>query len=189
MALPAGANRLVVDPQNPALLYASDIDGTFWWSGSHGVLWSPVDTATLPANVSKIVVHPTIPGLVFVSTAAESGIYKRQLDVIAVAVEPPPSAPLAGMALVAHPNPFTRATRVHLAGRVEAFARAPSALRVFDTAGRLVQELALRPDGGSAWSAEWDGCDGAGEFVSPGVYIVKLEGSGGAVSARVVKAP
>jgi hypothetical protein len=187
MTLPAGANRLVVDPQNPALLYASDIDGTFWWSGSHGVLWSPVDTATLPANVSKIVVHPTVLGLVFVSTAAESGIYKRQLDVSTVSAESPAPVPGHRLTLVAQPNPFAGTTRFRLPRGAGFPAVVSGELRVFDTAGRLVRDLVVRPGDSGVWSAVWDGRDGAGEIVSPGVYIVKLEGGDGSAGARVVK--
>ena len=60
-------------------------------------------------------------------------------------------------------------------------------LRVFDAAGRLVRDLAsgsLAP--GGALSIAWHGDDGHGRSLSPGLYLLALEGGSRRETVRVV---
>ncbi|NLP06004.1 hypothetical protein GX411_08660 [Candidatus Fermentibacteria bacterium] len=56
---------------------------------------------------------------------------------------------------------------------------------VYDVRGSLVRELCA-PPGGSSASVTWDGRNADGERSSPGIYCVRLEAGGSAVTGRVV---
>lgn len=78
------------------------------------------------------------------------------------------------------PTVTTRGTLFSLGG-----ARAhDAAVSLFDVAGRSVRTLALAA--GRA-SVAWDGRDGAGRRVAPGIYIARVTGGSVSASARVVK--
>jgi subtilisin family serine protease len=78
--------------------------------------------------------------------------------------------------LSALPNPFRTTTRIDLAG--------PGDLRIADISGRLVLRAALGP---GARSFQWDGRDGHGRRVPPGVYLLRFEGAGAGSSGRIVR--
>lgn len=81
------------------------------------------------------------------------------------------------------PNPFGGATTLYLSGPPAAVAR----VDVFDAAGRLVR---------TAWEGRlderevaiaWDGKDQAGRETPAGMYLVRVESSGGGAVGRLVK--
>ncbi len=51
-------------------------------------------------------------------------------------------------------------------------------VRVFDVAGRRVRQLVIGFENAGEHLVQWDGKDGAGERVSPGVYFVRLRALG-----------
>ncbi len=81
------------------------------------------------------------------------------------------------------PNPFHSGTtlryRVEVAGRVE--------LAVFDASGRRVRTLASGPRAAGRHVASWDGRDGSGRAVAPGVYWIALTTAESAAFRRVVR--
>jgi hypothetical protein len=93
-----------------------------------------------------------------------------------------PTPGAAGLALAAAPNPF-RGT-VALSFRLEQPQRVRLALH--DLTGRLVRVL---HDGEAAGEMRiaWDGIDGAGRAVAPGVYLATLEREGRSESVRVLR--
>ena len=114
-----------------------------------------------------------------------------------VAVEPAPTpvagADAGGGSLLAFagawPNPSRAAVSLRLA-LAPSFAGGAVAVTILDAAGRRVRRLdAVAPAGaaGAAWSLAWDGRDHDGGLVAPGVYGVRIEGSGAAATGRVVR--
>jgi glucose/arabinose dehydrogenase len=93
-----------------------------------------------------------------------------------------PTPGAAGLALAAAPNPF-RGT-VALSFRLEQPQRVRLALH--DLSGRLVRVL---HDGDAAGEMRiaWDGIDGTGRAVAPGVYLAKLDRDGASESVRVLR--
>jgi hypothetical protein len=59
-------------------------------------------------------------------------------------------------------------------------------LLVFDAAGRTVRHLRASADGGDSMSGEWDGRDGQGNRVAPGVYFVRWSRGAERAAGRVV---
>ncbi len=94
---------------------------------------------------------------------------------------PPRTAPPVRVA--ASPNPFRGATTLSYVLPREASVR----ISLHDAGGRLVRHwgAGTRPRGVN--ELRWDGLDGTGRSVAPGVYFVRLEAAGARSSARVVR--
>ncbi len=97
-----------------------------------------------------------------------TGLFGYEGPPVALAERPAPSQRAA---LRAYPSPAR--------GRVSLSAHRAGAVVIHDAAGRLVRIVDLDNRG----AGEWNGTDGQGRRVAPGVYLCRLEG-GGAV--RVV---
>ncbi|HET7224938.1 MAG TPA: hypothetical protein VFK69_04415 [Candidatus Eisenbacteria bacterium] len=93
-------------------------------------------------------------------------------------VAPPPSLP-AGLSVSLYPNP-ARITALGIGLRVSGNAASYHGA-IVDVAGRVVHRFDAA-DGAQVW----DGRDTHGALVKPGVYFVRLESAGRAVTARVV---
>ena len=50
----------------------------------------------------------------------------------------------------------------------------PVEVRVLDLAGHLVRRLFSGEQGGGHWSIPWDGTNGSGERVPPGIYLAHV---------------
>jgi len=97
---------------------------------------------------------------------------------------PPPSAPLApAFGLAAAPLPFR--DRVELSFTLPAPGRVR--LDIHDVAGRRVVRLIDAPAVAGFHGISWDGRDGTGRAVAPGVYWARLEIGGRVSSRRVVR--
>jgi flagellar hook assembly protein FlgD len=85
--------------------------------------------------------------------------------------------------LGAHPNPFVESTdiafSVPTAGRVS--------VRIYDVTGRLVRTVFDRTVMSGQYTHVWDGRDGNGHAVSPGVYLVRFEAGRLAATRKVVR--
>lgn len=51
----------------------------------------------------------------------------------------------------------------------------PVEVNVFDLVARPIRRLFSGAQGGGHWSTEWDGTDGSGELVPPGIYLVQVD--------------
>ena len=95
-----------------------------------------------------------------------------------VAGEPQASS----LSLSASRNPFSVETRiaysVHEAGR--------AVLAIYDVAGRLVARLVDGQVAAGPNEVVWDGTGGGGARVAAGVYFVRLEAAGDAVSQKLM---
>jgi hypothetical protein len=80
------------------------------------------------------------------------------------------------------PNPFSHATWIHF----ELPRPGPVDVGVYDVTGRLVRNLHVDRSLESSGSVSWDGRDETGLAVSPGVYLVRVVGSGSILTGRVV---
>jgi hypothetical protein len=80
------------------------------------------------------------------------------------------------------PNPSIGRTQMSLvlpiAGR--------ASLTIYDIAGRAIRELVSSPLSAGPHTLQWDGTDGAGERVRPGVYICRVTMAGHSASQRLV---
>ena len=130
---------------------------------------------------------PLLSGRVAVSTYADpavgwSEIWIDQLRLLAAgdAVDAP-AVPVA-LRLSCYPNPFN--PRTTLAFTVD--RPGPTRLRIFDVGGRLVRTLVAGPVGQGTHQVIWRGRDDAGREVPSGVYLSRLEASGGVASGRMV---
>lgn len=83
----------------------------------------------------------------------------------------------------AAPSPFRNVTGIQF----ELAKPSTAVVSVYDLAGRLVRLVfgGSLPSG-RHWSV-WDGCDGRGQAVSAGIYIVRLQADGVSQSQRVVR--
>ncbi|MFN0152128.1 MAG: FlgD immunoglobulin-like domain containing protein [bacterium] len=83
-----------------------------------------------------------------------------------------------------NPNPTTGRTTIRFA--VPANTDGAARLRVYDTSGRLVDELWNAPAAGGVHEVAWEGRDARGVRVSPGVYLLRLETRGAERMAKLV---
>lgn len=75
--------------------------------------------------------------------------------------------------LTAYPNPFTNTTNIGYTIHDTGYTTENSCLRIYDTSGRLVRffdHASCIVDQGSV--VVWDGRDGGGNVVAPGVYFI-----------------
>ena len=88
-------------------------------------------------------------------------------------VEPewPPHSGATVLSLANHPNPFRPDTRI----RFRLPEPGPVRLVIFDAVGSVVRVLRDATMAAGSHSVLWDGRDGAGRFVSSGVYPYRLE--------------
>ena len=111
----------------------------------------------------------------------------RGIAVLTVPLSPPTAGPelatVSPRALVASPNPFAERTEiaftVPLAGR--------TTVKIYDVTGRLVRTVVDRIAPAGPGAASWDGRDGRGRAVSPGVYLVRYESGRDAATEKVVR--
>lgn len=92
--------------------------------------------------------------------------------------------------LQAVPDPFSTTTVIRLSSggpAVSPGAGPEPRLHVLDPAGRLIRALDARTGvNGATWN--WDGKDGFGRTVPPGIYFLRTDGPGGArVGGRVIR--
>lgn len=85
----------------------------------------------------------------------------------------------ANLSLKLSPNPFTGRTQIAYA----APAARPTSLEIFDVRGARVRRLDAH--GTASGGLHWDGKDGAGRVMAPGVYLVVLK-SGAAIRREKV---
>ena len=103
-----------------------------------------------------------------------SGVYRLTQGAAA------PTAP--ELEVSAFPNPFNAAVAL----RVGALTPGLYRLAVFDSRGRLVRELSQQVRGAGVWSAVWDGRGATGTQVASGVYLARVQGPAGGVTAKLV---
>jgi hypothetical protein len=89
---------------------------------------------------------------------------------------------------VTGPNPFfDRVGLTYAIGRDgTASGAAPVRLSVHDVQGRLVRVLQEGAPGDGEKAASWDGRDGAGSRVTPGVYFLRLRAGAETKTAKAV---
>jgi glucose/arabinose dehydrogenase len=73
-----------------------------------------------------------------------------------------------------YPNPFRGPTTITFRLPEGLEDRSRVSLGIYDVQGRLVKSLLDRPSGPGIHSVSWDGTDGGGNRVSPGVYLYRL---------------
>jgi subtilisin family serine protease len=131
---------------------------------------APMDTAAVVIPCAA----PPGPAELRVTARDEHGPQRDEASAaVAVEVRAVPCGRGGGALLRAAPNPFRTDTRI--AG--------PAATRVdiFDLAGRLRRTALLDGEGGFTW----DGHDGSGRRVAPGIYFLRARGL--ARTARLVR--
>jgi hypothetical protein len=120
-----------------------------------------------------------------VSAPLKAGTALRLEPVLLTGVEEPAVAGRAAAAwLIAWPNPSRGRTFIALGPG----GGAGSTVRLFDSSGRLVRVLAAQSSVGNRQSAiavVWDGRDGSGRQVAPGLYFAQA-GAGDAVQKLVL---
>lgn len=118
-----------------------------------------------------------------VAITAENAAWLRaeiEATVASVGPEVAVARPSLGRAT---PNPFTGGTRIAYTLPAAGHAR----LEVFGVDGRRVRALASGAMAAGRHEASWDGRDGAGRAVAPGLYFVRLDADGVSASGRLVR--
>jgi hypothetical protein len=90
---------------------------------------------------------------------------------------------LALTTLRASPNPFTGSTTLRLSGPPAAAAR----ILIFDATGRLVRTAWEGSLDGREVTITWDGRDQSGRETPAGIYLLRVESTGGEAVGRLVK--
>jgi hypothetical protein len=81
------------------------------------------------------------------------------------------------------PNPFRDRTELRLRLGVPVTA----SLTIVDPSGRLVRTLAERDFSAGYAQVSWDGRDGEGRVMAPGMYLARLEAQGVRVARQILK--
>ncbi len=175
--IPAGPSDLALHP------IAVGTDGRVWLGSTNGVrVYNRdgsvsadyrADNSPLTGNDVRAIRVDPVTGAVWIGTAGGLNRFDPFYT-------PPPPPALARLDVRAYPNPAPLSAigaSVHLSGNATTYTGA-----VYDLSGRV-----LRRFGGVAdRSVAWDGRDGDGQVVRPGVYFVRVEAGGRASTVRVV---
>jgi hypothetical protein len=92
-----------------------------------------------------------------------------------------------GLTLSIQGNPMIRAARMSIAFRLPAAGR--TALRIYDSRGRLVTELSDEVLAAGVHAASWDGRAGDGARVPGGIYLIALSAESGMQVRKLVIVP
>ncbi len=65
----------------------------------------------------------------------------------------------------------------------------PARVAIYDVMGREVIRLPDTPSGESSGRMVWDGTNGRGDRVKPGIYFVRVETGGSSVARKLVLLP
>ena len=95
-----------------------------------------------------------------------------------------PGEPDATVLVIERPNPLTPPGHISFTLPGPAFAR----LELLDPSGRRVRELFSGASAGTQ-RITWDGRDGRGRSLPPGLYLLRLEAGGRRIVSKVVVAP
>lgn len=137
------------------------------------------------STTPQVTVIRYLPGLRFYN----AGLYVTPVTAtnVVIGIGMPSTTGVGGatpglrLALRAAPNP----ARDGLAFIVESDSAGDQTLTVLDLQGRVIRRLASAPAPAGMHTLWWDGRDGAGTRLSPGVYLAKLEVAGRSIWSRV----
>lgn len=199
----------------PFLVTSPDAEGISWGAGTvQTVTWNVAGTTAAPIScpsvnirlstdggftfpilvlagtpndgTQSVTVPDTTTSLARIKVEAANNIFfdiSNENFTISPRTDVAVSAPVAsGFAMSAnHPNPFRQETAI-----IFAMPRADDiALRVYDTAGRLVRTLAEGRIEAGRHEVSWNGTDAAGKPVSPGVYFYRLTTAAETLTGRM----
>lgn len=94
-----------------------------------------------------------------------------------------PDAVIGAARLGAAPNPSSGPVQM----RFEVETSGPVRLRIYDVAGRHVRTLIDGPLEAGMHQRTWDGTDGRGRVMAPGVYYYAVERPGGRTARRMIR--
>jgi flagellar hook capping protein FlgD len=112
-------------------------------------------------------------------------IYLQRVHGDATTLAVPPASISAASSVRAWPNPFS--ARVQMPFTLPAPAQVR--LSVIDVGGRLVRDLGTSWIGAGAHELQWDGTTSSGSRAAPGLYFLRVNGAGVALSRSVVHVP
>lgn len=175
------------DSTMSALYVASSYDGGVTWSPNEQA--SPTWNSTLGwPNQSKIGDYYHMVSDAGGADLAWAATFTGGEDVYYVRIAPAGAAVAGdpGVHIRMHrnlPNPFASSTTI-------SFDMPPdggyATLELFDTGGRRVVTLVDGPVGGGTQSVRWDGTDGTGRRVGPGIYLCRLASGRFAGTRRLI---
>jgi hypothetical protein len=113
------------------------------------------------------------------------GTFVLAADPTVVGVEPSPVH--QALSLRIHGNPLGRKASIEIEYSIPTRSRVR--LRVFSVAGALIETLVDQEGDPGGRVVHWDGHNGGGRAVAPGVYFVSLEASGFRRTGRVIILP
>jgi hypothetical protein len=172
-----------------------------WYALGHYALWSEI--AYEPARDRSLALSDT---MIAEDGDGDGGIPARPADTdtmdqtwvtsylafmgldpwIAAGTDVPPHADggarIEPMIVRAAPNPFRGATTIYTSRPASTIGT----VRIYDLSGRLVRNFdGVRAQGSFEPAAEWDGRDENGREVAPGLYVIRVESSNGAGTAKI----
>ena len=177
--LPAApVNALVIDPDEPARLFAGSDVGCFY-TEDYGSTWEVLGTGLPAVPIYDLKLHNPTRTLV----AGTHGRSMHSFDLTTLpdlaAVRPSDLGATAGLSN--YPNPFKDVTTI----RFSLAKRSRVALAVYDLAGRRVRSLEAGDMPAGLHELRWDGTNDQGRRAASGVYFVRMESESGTAAHRL----
>jgi photosystem II stability/assembly factor-like uncharacterized protein len=173
----APVNDLIIDPENPSLLYAGTDVGVFYTTNPEQG-WLIVGDGLPQVAVMDLVLHKPTDRLV----AATYGRSMYSIDVGAILGTPDDGSNDMAMTIKVHPDPFVTTTTINidLASRQK-----EGRIEIFDLSGRHVRTLFSGTIARGENRYIWDGRDDRGRMLPAGVYYCRASAGAEGVTARV----
>jgi photosystem II stability/assembly factor-like uncharacterized protein len=174
--LPAApVNALVVDPDEPARLFAGSDVGCFY-TEDYGATWEMLGTGLPAVPVYDLKLHN--PTRTLVAGTHGRSMHSFDLTTLSDLASVRPRGIEGTAGLSNYPNPFKDATIITLS-----LAKpADVVLSIYDLAGRRVRSLEAGRLEEGMHDLRWDGRNDSGRRVAAGVYFVRLESEAGSTA-------
>ncbi|MBZ0270384.1 hypothetical protein K8I85_19700, partial [bacterium] len=187
-----GTSGLAVDPTGSfgsAMFTASDASGAIIRIEANGAV-TTFATGFAGFPTGNCLAFDRLGNLAVVEN---DGSTRRIVTIVAdnsdsVVTETPLPVPGSGITFVG-PNPFRTAARIAFVVPDDGVGAVPVRLSVHDVAGRRVATVLDEAMAPGAHDAHWNGRDGGGRPVVPGVYFARLKVGPRESTAKLVRAP
>jgi hypothetical protein len=135
------------------------------------------------AGEVDVFIDPITEGPLFVTvTKANFVPFSSQADVTdgVTSVMPPLDGTAQGASV--GPNPFTHTLNISFDAGTQAVVK----IGLYDTNGRWVADVPVAKTGDNTWYGSWDGRDGSGRKLAPGIYVVRFSTDTATSSHKVI---
>jgi photosystem II stability/assembly factor-like uncharacterized protein len=161
--------EILIDPNNPLIIYAATKGDGVYVSIDNGVTWSTINSGLLSTEIECMALDSN-SGLLYAGTAGR-GVFRLEISTLDVKPEIQPELPGEFVLHQNYPNPFNAETTI----LYELPRDTKVTLSVYNMLGQTVCTLLDEKKSAGSYSLNWNGNDSSGNSVVSGVYLYSIQ--------------